>query len=229
MWPQRPELAGHADRLKWNARYSGEFTPSFAAHPLAVQALTLPLPDGPVLELAAGPSGSALLAAANGRPVTAVDASDVALRLLGEEAERRGLGALVTLVHADLRQWVPDAGVYAMVLATGYWERAVFAAAALAVAHGGLIAWEALTEQARAVRPQLPAEWCVGAGEPASLLPAGYAVIDQSDVADGPVPRRRLLARRVVKDPMDASRRRRPAAGSRSHRDQVTTAHLDGH
>jgi SAM-dependent methyltransferase len=196
MWQPAPELAGHPDRLKWNARYSGEFTPLFAAHPLAVHALSLPLPNGPVLELAAGPSGSALLAAANGKAVTAVDASDVALRLLGEEAEHRGLGALVTLVHADLEQWVPDAGAYALVLATGYWERAVFAAAAQAVAPGGLIAWEALTEQARAVRRQLPAEWCVTAGEPASLLPAEYAVIDQSDVADAPVPRRRLLARR---------------------------------
>jgi hypothetical protein len=155
------------------------------------------LPEGPVLELASGPSGSALLAAASGRPVTAVDASDVALRLLGEEAERRGLCAFVTIVHADLGQWGPEGEEYSLVLAIGFWERAVFAAAAQAVARGGLIAWEALTEQAREVRHQLPAEWCVGAGEPASLLPAGYAVIDQSDVADAPVPRRRLLARRV--------------------------------
>jgi len=46
-----PELAGHPDRLKWNARYSG-FTPSFTPHQLAEEALALPMPDGPVLELA---------------------------------------------------------------------------------------------------------------------------------------------------------------------------------
>jgi hypothetical protein len=32
-------LAGHPDRLRWNARYEGGYMPSFAAHPLAEVAL----------------------------------------------------------------------------------------------------------------------------------------------------------------------------------------------
>src|SRR5262245_39828709 len=107
MHPVPPELAGHPDRLRWNARYSDGFTPSFTPHPLAQEALALPMPDGPVLELACGPSGSTLLAAAAGRPVTAVDASDVALGMLAGEAGRRGLDCLVTLVQADLGTWRP--------------------------------------------------------------------------------------------------------------------------
>ena len=106
MRPIPPELAGHPDRIRWNARYS-ESVPSFTPHPVAQAALALPLPDGPVLELACGPSGSALLAAATGRSVTVVDASDVALGMLADEAERRGLGSQITPVLADLGSWQP--------------------------------------------------------------------------------------------------------------------------
>src|SRR6266567_4353204 len=82
----------HPDRIKWNAKYGAGFVPSFRPHPLAVRALALDLPDGPVADLACGPSGAALLAAEQGRRVTAVDVSEVALGLLGDEARQRGLG-----------------------------------------------------------------------------------------------------------------------------------------
>ena len=196
MHPIPPELTAHPDRLRWNARYSGGFTPSFAAHPLAEQALALPLLDGPVLELASGPSGSALLAAAAGRPVTAVDASEVALGMLADEARRRGLDGLVTLVQADLGGWQPAASAFSLVLCTGYWDRAVFARATRAVSDGGALAWEALTEAARRDHPHLPPEWCVREGEPASLLPPGFTVLSQQDAGASPPARRRLLARR---------------------------------
>ena len=195
--PAPPELVppepGHPDRLRWNARYAKGRAPSFTPHPLAVRALAVGLPDGPVADLACGPSGATLLAAADGRPVTAVDVSDVALTMLGDEAGRRGLGPLITLVHADLSAWRARPRSYALVLCTGFWERAVFAAAAEAVADGGLLAWEAFTSGARRARPTLPPDWCLAPGEPASLLPAGFAVLDQHDV---PGERRQLLARR---------------------------------
>jgi SAM-dependent methyltransferase len=191
-----PGLADQADRLRWNARYGAAgYVPLFTAHPLAVQALSLPLPDGPVLDLASGPSGSALLAAANGRLVTAVDVSDVALGLLADEARRRHLGDCITLVQADLGAWRPAAAGYALVLCTGYWDRGAFAAVAEAVRSGGLLGWEALTQAARRVRRQLPAEWCLRPGEPASLLPGGFDVVSQHDLAPEAA-RRRLLARR---------------------------------
>jgi SAM-dependent methyltransferase len=184
----------HPDRIKWNAKYGAGFVPSFRPHPLAARALTLDLPDGPVADLACGPSGSALLAAEQGRRVTAVDVSEVALGLLGAEARRRGLGHLITLVHADLSGWAPEPRSYALVLATGFWLPAVFAAAAATVAGGGLLAWEAYADDARRTRLGLPPEWCLQPGEPASLLPAGFAVLDQAEVPGRD--RRRLLARR---------------------------------
>lgn len=193
------ELAANSDRLRWNARYGGGFTASFEPHPLAVLALSLPAPEGPVLDLACGPSGSALLAAASGREVVAVDASDVALDLLGREASRRGLGALVSLVRADLRVWRPEPARHSIVLCTGYWDRELFGAAAAAVAPGGLLGWEAFTVRALNARPRMPGQWCLGAAEPASLLPAGFDVLSQVDLpGDGAGEKRRLLARRVA-------------------------------
>ncbi len=200
-------LTALPDRLKWNERYSAPgYVPSFKPHDLAVRALSgsRPLapdapslvPEGPVLELACGPSGSALLAASTGLPVTAVDASDVALDLLAREAGARGLADLLTVVLADLRDWRPDAGRYALVLCTGYWDREIFAAAAGAVREDGVLAWEALTLAARLRRPELPPDWCLQAGQPASLLPDQFAVLSQADVGPALATRRRLLARR---------------------------------
>ena len=190
MWPPSPELTDHPDRLRWNARYSGDYVAAFRPHPLAAEALRLarlPLGAGPVLELAAG------------HPVTVIDISDAGLGLLAAEASRRGLAERLTLVHADLARWVPGADRYAVVLCTNFWERAVFDAALRAVAGDGVLAWESLTEAAREGRPQLPAQWCVGPGEPASLLPPEFDVIDQHDVPGQPGQpplRRQLLARR---------------------------------
>lgn len=186
MPPAQARLLDHPDRLRWNSRYGGGFVASFTAHPLAVRALSLPLPAGPVLDLASGPSGSALATAATGRAVTAVDCSDVALGLLADEAARRGLAELITLVHADLAAWRPEPGRYALVLGTGYWDRAVFAGAVAGVAAGGLLAWEAFTAAARRARPGMPAAWCLEAGEPATLLPPGFEVLDQRDQPESP-------------------------------------------
>jgi SAM-dependent methyltransferase len=147
------ELAGHPDRERWNTRYEGRHPVSFEPHPAAVRALSLGLPDGPVADLACGLGGSALLAAAAGHRVTAVDISDVALGMLAEEASRRGLGELITVVQTDLGAWRPEPGGYALVLCTGFWERAAFATAAGAVAAGGVLGWEAFTVEARRARP----------------------------------------------------------------------------
>lgn len=182
----------HPDRLKWNARYADGFVPSFMPHPLALRALSMDLPDGPLAELACGPSGAALLAAANGRRVTAVDVSEIALGMLAGKARRHGLDHLITLVHADLFAWQPDARSHALVMCTGFWDAAVFAAATDGVADGGLLGWEAFTAEARYSRPSLQAKWCLGPGEPASLLPRDFTLLDQHEHGL----KRQLLARR---------------------------------
>ena len=195
----RVSLAGHPDRHRWNDRYGPGYTASFVPHPVAAEALSLELPDGPVADLACGPSGSALLAAQAGRQVTAVDISEAALGLLDTEARRRGLGGLITVRHADLAALHLPPRHYALVLCTGFWDRAVFAEAAQSVAPGGLLGWEAFTLAALRARPKLCADWCLAPGEPASLLPADFEVIRIWDLpADEPGTKRRLLARRMT-------------------------------
>lgn len=190
-----PELAGHPDRLRWNAKY-GDAPGLSPVHPLAERALAFGLPDGEVLDLASGPSGSALLAAAAGRAVTAVDVSEVALGRLAAEARRRGLAGLVTTVQADLASWRPGPRGYALVLCTGFWDRDVFVRAAGAVLPGGLLAWEAFTEDALRDRPGMPARWCLGPAEPASLLPDDFTVLEQAD--QPATAKRAFLARRCA-------------------------------
>jgi len=100
-------------------------------------------------------------------------------------------------VQADLGSWRPDPGGYALVLGTGYWDRAVFGTAAGAVAAGGALGWEAFTADAQRVRPGLCADWCLDPGEPAALLPAGFDVLEQRDQPDCQGGGKRfLLARR---------------------------------
>jgi SAM-dependent methyltransferase len=184
--------ADHPDRLRWNREYAGR-TASFTTHPLAERALALPLPPGPVLDLACGRSGSALTAAACGRHVTAVDISDVALEALGAEARRRGLADLVTLVQADLGTWHPAPSSYALTICTGFWDRSLFPYAAAAVLPGGgALAWQAFTLGIRDRRPDIPAEWCLRPGEPAVLLPDDFTVLATEEAAE----RRGLLATR---------------------------------
>jgi SAM-dependent methyltransferase len=192
-----PELEDNADRRRWNERYGSRPASAFTPHELAVLALSARPPDGPMLELACGPSGSALLAAERGRSVTAVDVSEVALGQLMAEAQRRHVDRLISVVQADLTGWQPSPRPYALVVCTGYWDSAVFAAGVGSVTRGGLIAWEALTQAARRAHPQLPAEWCLAPGEPACLLPPGFDVVSQHDVGPEPGVRRRLLARRT--------------------------------
>ena len=186
---------GHPDRIRWNARYAARSVPSFRPHPLAVRALALDLPDGPVADLACGPSGSALLAAEHGRRVTAVDVSEVALGLLGDEARRRGLGHLITLVQADLAAWSPEPRSHALVLCTGFWLTAAFTAAAARGRGRRPAGLAGLHRRRPPAHPSLDPRWCLAPGEPASLLPAAFTLLDQGDVPGRD--QRLMLARRT--------------------------------
>ena len=64
---------------------------------------------------------------------------------------------------------------------------------------GGVLGWEAFTAGARSVRPNIPGAWLLGAGEPASLLPATFETLSQHELPDDRAgAKRQLLARRVL-------------------------------
>ena len=188
----------HPDRLRWNAKFA-QIKPSFEPHPLVAAVLSHGLPPGPVLELACGLSGSTLTLAAAGHEVWAVDIADVALERLAGEAERRGLGARLHLVQAALPSGLTGPLAeqhFSLVLATRYWERAVFPLALAAVAPDGLMAWEAFTLAEQTYRPTFRSEWCLRAGEPTSLLGSEFLVLEEAERDDGRSATRRLIARR---------------------------------
>lgn len=128
----------------------------------------------------------------------AVDVSDVALGLLADEAGRRGLAGLISLVHADLCTWQPEPASYALVLCTGYWNRGAFAAAVEATRPGGILGWQAFTEAVRLDRPRVPLDWCLRPGEPASLLSPDFDILLDKPIDRERGPMRQLLARRVA-------------------------------
>lgn len=175
------------DRRRWNARYEAA-APTFEPHPLVAEALAAGLPDGPVLELACGPSGSALVLAETGREVVAVDVSDVALAQLAAESRRRGLG--VRCVEADVPSYRPQRR-FALVLATRYWDASAFRVACAAVRPGGLLGWEALADR-DAIGSR---RWHVRHGELGERLPAGFTVLTEDYLDTGGRATSRLLAR----------------------------------
>ncbi len=177
-----------ADRDKWNARF-GSATPRFEPHPILADLRELT--PGRALELACGPSGSALALAAAGWRVTALDVSDVAIAQLAAEALRRGLEIGARIADLD-GATLPAAD---LVLATRYWDRAVFARAAAAVAPGGLLAWETFSSAERRYRPGFT--FTLADDEPASLLPADFTIVVAREIDDGASATRRLIARRA--------------------------------
>lgn len=198
MTVQRPEIpTDHPDRVKWNDRYAMASThgAEFGAGPWLEDVIGSGLPKGPVLELACGLSGAALVFAALGRQVTAVDVSDVALRRLGEEGHRRGVLDRLTVVHADLTTWTTADAVYALVMCRFFWDAAVFGQACAAVAPGGLLVWEGpvLTEPPTS---HVPAKWCLKEREPACLLSAEFSVLRQVENVASKGVSRRIIARR---------------------------------
>lgn len=185
--------------MKWNARYlEPKRLGPRASCPLYERAASLGYPDGPVLELACGPSAQALAQASAGRDVLAVDISDVALDRLRTEAEEQGLASRLTCVEADLNIWrPPNDRKYALVICVMYWEEVVFDYAWTAVADGGLLAWQGFTLDHLRYRPSQNPAWCFEAGEPAIRLPAGqFAVLHEEDVDEGHRVIRRMVARR---------------------------------
>lgn len=192
-----PALREHPNRVDWNARYerAGSAHAPFAPVPWLADVLRAGVPDGPVLELASGRSGTALALAAHGRQVTAIDVSDVALLQLDSEAVRRGVADRLNLVQADLGCWEPGETRFALVLSRLFWDAAIFHRACEAVMPGGVLAWESLALSG-AEAGTASAKRRVKPGEPACLLPADFTVVHEGQGNCDWAPSRIMIARR---------------------------------
>ena len=169
-----------ADSLaEWDARYraSGE-KPSPEPASFVTEMLPL-LPRGPALDLACGTGRHALLLAARGRHVTAVDGSGAALDILEQRARAahqplRRVGKIVgtaesragiDLVQADLEHVALPRESFAAVLCVHYLQRSLFPQIQGALMCGGMLLFETFT------RAQL--EFDGGPKNPEYLLDCG--------------------------------------------------------
>lgn len=191
-------LADHPDRIRWNAKYECADPTEAVFAPISWlgDVLQFGVPEGPVLELACGRSGTALGLAAAGRCVTAIDVSDTALVQLELEATRRIGRSPHTGARRSLLLAVGD-GRFALVLCRLFWHPPTFRQACEAVAPGGVVAWEAWRRPIDVARDTRRAEWCLKPGQPESELPAGFTVIRVVDT-DGSEPSRRIIAQRSL-------------------------------
>ncbi|MET7390642.1 class I SAM-dependent methyltransferase [Streptomyces sp. NPDC005529] len=199
-FPLLDTLVSHPDRIRWNSRYQRRSNESGLIPPADLLDLTASCisPPDPVLELAGGPSGTALALAEAGHRVTVTDISDTALDRLSVAAQARGIVDRLTLIHADLTVWSPPSSTsYALVLCRFYWDAAVFRRACDWTAPGGMLVWEAPALVAgRPVHGR--AEWCLQPGEPASLLPDPFTVVSDEDLEHHGAVVRRLVAQRAA-------------------------------
>lgn len=118
------------------------------------------LPRGAALDLACGAGRHSLLLAAQGRAVTAVDASGAAIELLEKRAREIGLvtnrsepgaeilaseNAGVCLVQADLETVILPEEEFALILCIRYLQRSLFAQISRSLMPGGLLLFETFT------------------------------------------------------------------------------------
>ncbi len=164
----------------WDAKYrlATEAPPS---EPASIVRELLPLlPAGPALDVACGTGRHALLLAARGQHVTAVDFSGVALDILEVRAHRvdapvrrskslyaskRPVHGGIELVQADLERTTLPENCYDLILCIQYLQRSLFPQMARALRPDGVLLVETYT------RAQL--EFPGGPRNPAYLLETG--------------------------------------------------------
>jgi len=142
----------------WRGARVFDETPLFGPVPWLVDNADLLPAGGDALDVACGAGRHALLLAAAGFDVTAVDRNRDALERLREQAER--LGLVVRPVEMDLEAGEPDLGLASrdLVLVARYLHRPLFPSLVRALAPKGLLIYETFIEaQAERGRPTNPA------------------------------------------------------------------------
>ncbi|MGE0041448.1 MAG: methyltransferase domain-containing protein, partial [Vicinamibacterales bacterium] len=164
--------------------------------PWLLEHANLLTPRGRVLDVAAGRGRHALLLAAAGFAVTAVDRDPRALAFIRDTASRLDLA--VETVERDLEAGDVDLGdaAYDVVLVCHYLHRPLFPALVRAVAPGGVLVYETFTlAQASRGRPTNP-DYLLRPGELPTLAAPLEIVREREGEIDGAV-KAAVVARRA--------------------------------
>ena len=185
----------HGDQERWNARYQSA-APQAAPSPLLDASAALLPRTGRALDLAGGTGRHALWMARRGLAVTLAEVSEVALGQARALAAVEGLR--FTEARLDLETEPFPAGRWDLIVCAYFLYRPIFAAAAAALAPGGLLAVVHPTLRNLERHPRPSAPFLLGEGELPGLV-AGLEVV-RFDEAWRPAGQHEawLLARRLL-------------------------------
>lgn len=183
-----------ADRERWDPRYrEGGYSCTPAAFVVAYA--PAPAPGARALDVACGAGRNSLYLAEMGYHVDAVDVSPVALTLLKEAAEGRGLADRVTCIEADLDVWRPLSDTYDLVVQTGFYDAALLAPVRDAVRAGGYVIVESFNLAIRTQRVNFSLAHAMQRGTLAAAF-ARWDVLAYSDSVPPSGSRSHIVARR---------------------------------
>ncbi|MFN8482024.1 MAG: methyltransferase domain-containing protein [Anaerolineae bacterium] len=163
--------------------------------PLVAQFAPLASGEQRALDVACGAGRNALYLASLGYAVDAVDISVVGLDLLAREATARGYTGRIHALAADLDEWRPPPGVYAVVTQIAFFDPLGLDAVVAAVAAGGMLILEAFNPRRLETRPNFNPSHLIA---PGALLPplSGWDIVYQNEAAGERGDRTQIVARR---------------------------------
>jgi SAM-dependent methyltransferase len=186
-------------RKHWEEKYAGRGTAPLAPPSPFVRESLASLPPGRALDLASGDGRHALLLAANGYRVDAIDIAAAGLQRARAVARRRGLD--IAVVQADLEEYPLPRERYDVVLNLHYLQRSLWPRIKRALRPGGVVLAETfLVDQARHGHPRNPA-FLLSHGE----LRAAFADFEIVHHEEGLLPSgdgRAHLARLIARKPL---------------------------
>lgn len=138
----------HPDRKKWNEKYTENGPQTFGKDPskwlVAHEELLVKQPKGKALDVACGNGRNSFFLAELGFDVDAIDISDVVIKWLKGEAEKRKL--LVKPRWDNIETCELPREVFQVIISFNFLERGIFSKLTEALAPEGLLLFETLTE-----------------------------------------------------------------------------------
>jgi SAM-dependent methyltransferase len=126
-----------ADRARWEEKYRAGVHPETEPDPILGHALAFASPRGRALDVACGRGRHAIALARRGYEVDAVDLSPRGLAC----ARQRAGHLAIRWIEADLDEWTPPEGAYAVVVCVDFTDERLVPRLLRALAPGGVLAY----------------------------------------------------------------------------------------
>jgi SAM-dependent methyltransferase len=165
----------HADRAKWNEKYSKTGPQTFVKDPskwlVAHEELLAEHPKGKALDLACGLGRNSFFLAELGFEVDAIDISDVAIQWLEGQVDGRKL--TISPRQDDIESCELPVDGYQVIVCFNFLERGIFPKLVDALASDGLLLFETFTyDHIDVLKKKFPRDFALKIGELRHSFPA---------------------------------------------------------